>query len=99
MEYFPSQALSGNGGNPIAIDNTGDNGIFLEQMNMANGFAFCKTVPMPKINAYNFAINDRCYNILNTHTLYDPSMIDDPKYVWTSSSINYDTAMGMANIH
>ena len=60
---------------------------------------FSKATPMPKINAYNFAINDRCYNPLNTHTLYDPAMIDDKAYVWDDQSINYDTAMGMANVH
>lgn len=29
MDYYPSQPLSGNGGNPIEIDSTGSNGIFL----------------------------------------------------------------------
>lgn len=54
---------------------------------------------MPRINAFNFAINERCYNIMNTHTLYDPAMIDDMKYNWNPNSVNYDTAMGMANVH
>ena len=55
--------------------------------------------PMPRINAFNFAVNERCYDILNTHTLYDPSMIDNQNYVWNSYSVNYDTAMGMPNVH
>ena len=54
---------------------------------------------MPRINPYNFAINDRCYNPLNGYTLYDPAMIDVPYYIWTANSVNVDTAMGMANIH
>ena len=29
MDYFPSQPLSGNGGNPIQLDSTGDNSVFL----------------------------------------------------------------------
>lgn len=29
MEYYPSQPLSGNGGNPIDFDGLGSNGIFL----------------------------------------------------------------------
>lgn len=38
---------------------------------------FSKLMPNPRINCYNFAINDRCYNVLNSHTLYDPAMIDN----------------------
>jgi hypothetical protein len=26
-------------------------------------------------------------------------MIDNKNYIWGSGSVNYDTAMGMANIH
>jgi hypothetical protein len=37
---------------------------------------FENKVPHPRINAFNFAINDRPYDVLNTHTLYDPAMID-----------------------
>jgi hypothetical protein len=60
---------------------------------------FSSNSPMPRINAYNFAINDRCYNVYNTHTLYDPAMINDPNYLWNAQSINADTAMGMSSIH
>jgi hypothetical protein len=52
-----------------------------------------------KINPFNFAINERCYNVLNTHTFYDPAMIDDVNYQWGSTSVNADTAFGMANVH
>ena len=66
---------------------------------MSRDFFFVKNKPSPKINAYNFAINERCYDIMNTHTFYDPSMIDSSDYQWTSLSVNNDTAMGMANLH
>jgi hypothetical protein len=54
---------------------------------------------MPRINAFNFAINDRPYDVYNTHTFYDPAMIDDISYSWTTLSVNADTAMGMAYMH
>jgi hypothetical protein len=66
---------------------------------MAKGFIFEKETPIPRINSFNFAVNDRPYDVYNTHTFYDPSMIDDPSYVWSSSSINADTAMGMPYLH
>lgn len=66
---------------------------------MSNGYMFSKLMPHPRINAFNFAINQRCYNVYNSHTLYDPSMINNINYQWGASSVNYDTAMGMANIH
>mgnify|MGYP003532050304 CR=1 FL=1 len=58
------------------MDSTGNNGVFLEQLMMAHDYTFSKK-PNPRINCFNFAINDRCYDIYNTHTLYDPAMIDD----------------------
>ena len=60
---------------------------------------FTKNSPMPRINAYNFEINERCYNVYNNHTFYDPAMIDDSQYVWNGTSINNDTALGMPNVH
>ncbi len=66
---------------------------------MSNGHLFEKNKAKPKINEYNFAINDRCYDIMNTHTFYDPAMIDDLNYQWGGQSVNCDTAMGYANIH
>ena len=60
---------------------------------------FEKRIPNPRINAYNFAINDRPYNIYNTHTFYDPSMIDDIAYQWGADTVNSDTAMGMSFLH
>lgn len=60
---------------------------------------FNKVNPNPRINAYNFAINDRCYNIANKQTFYQLAMINDANYVWKPTSVNSDTALGMPNIH
>lgn len=60
---------------------------------------FNKVNPWPRINAYNFAINDRCYDVTRKNTFYDPSMIDQLLYKWTPQSVNYDTALGMPMIH
>lgn len=60
---------------------------------------FNKVNPWPRINTYNFAINDRCYDITNQRPLYDTNMINKTIYSWGTHSVNYDTAMGMANIH
>lgn len=54
---------------------------------------------VPRINAYNFAINDRCYDPTNTRTFYDPNMLQNAKYVFSSTSVNADTALGMPYIH
>lgn len=55
---------------------------------MANGYLFEKRIPAPRINPFNFAINERCYDIQNTHTFYDPAMIDNENYTWSPLSIN-----------
>jgi hypothetical protein len=55
--------------------------------------------PMHRINAFNFAINERPYNIFNTHTMYDTAMIDNLNYAWNAQSVNYDTALGMPYVH
>ena len=60
---------------------------------------FSNLMPSPRINAYNFAINERCYDITNVNTYYDPSMINNYAYKWSQNSINVDTAMGMPFIH
>ena len=59
---------------------------------------FSKT-PLPRINPYNFAINERQYNITNKNTFYDPEMVGNPLYVFTGSSVNADTAMGLSWLH
>ncbi len=66
---------------------------------MANGYTFSRNTANPRINPFNFAINERCYNVYNTHTFYDPGMIDNLNYSWNAYSINSDTAMGMPNVH
>lgn len=54
---------------------------------------------LPRINSYNFAINDRPYNPTNTQTFYDPSALNNSQYNWSGTSVNADTAMGMSWIH
>jgi hypothetical protein len=54
---------------------------------------------LPRINSYNFAINDRCYDPNNSQTFYDPTMYNNPNYVFGPNSINSDTALGMSYIH
>jgi hypothetical protein len=71
----------------------------MDQLHLSTGLFFEKNKPPMKINAFNFAINERCYDILNAHTFYDPGMVDDPTYQWTNGSINADTAFGMPNVH
>ena len=66
---------------------------------MANGYTFSNNLPMPRINCFNFAVNQRCYDVYNVNTLYDPAMIDNKTYHWDATSVNYDTAMGMSHIH
>lgn len=60
---------------------------------------FNKVNPNPRINAYNFAINDRCYDINNKRTYYDKAMINDSNYTWNKNSVNSDTSLGMPHIH
>lgn len=55
--------------------------------------------PLPRINAYNFAVNERPYNVTNKNTFYDPDMVGNLNYTFTSNSVNADTAMGMSWIH
>lgn len=59
-------------------------------------FAKC---PLPRINAYNFAINGRLYDPTNKNTFYDPNMLNNQSYAFKSNSVNCDTAMGMSWIH
>jgi len=60
---------------------------------------FNKVNPWPRINAYNFAINERCYDVTNKSTFYDQQMPGVVSYDWTQASVNSDTALGMAHIH
>lgn len=61
---------------------------------------FNKINPWPRINAYNFAINERCYDVTNKKTFYDPAMYNKKNtYQWSSNSVNTDTALGMSYLH
>lgn len=98
-DFFPSQPLQGNAGNPTMIDNQPDNTIFLKQLYWSNNYMFNMNIPMPRINKTNFAINRRCYDPSNTQTYYDPAMLNNASYTWTPKSVNCDTAMGMPYFH
>ena len=64
-----------------------------------SNYMFSKTT-LPRMNAYNFAINSRPYDPTNTSTFYDPNMFQSGlTYNFTTKSINSDTAMGMSWIH
>jgi hypothetical protein len=89
----------GNGGNPMMLDNSGDNSIFLENIFYSHNYMFSNLTASPRINAYNFAINGRCYDVTNADTLYDPTMINNVDFGWSSSAVNADTAMGISSIH
>lgn len=54
---------------------------------------------LPRINAFNFAINNRPYQVSNKNTFYDPNMLGNHNYVFTANSVNADTALGMSWIH
>lgn len=75
-----------------------DNSNFVENLYWSNDYMFAKT-PLPRINQYNFAINDRIYNVNNKNTYYDPAILNNINYAFTNSSINGDTALGSAWIH
>lgn len=82
VDYWPPQPFKGNGGNVNSNQLEDDNTIFIENLYWANNYMFGKNA-LPRINAYNFAINDRCYNPNNTNTFYDPKMINSATYTFT----------------
>lgn len=99
-EYFPSQPIIGNAGNPSTLDTTGDAWPFYEQLLLSSNFLFNTNLPTPKINIKNFAINGRCYNANNKNTFLDPSLsLYSASYVYSSNSINTDTALGQSHFH
>lgn len=60
---------------------------------------FSKT-PIPRLNPFNFAVNQRPYDPTKTQTFYDPNMLGKGAgYQWTNTSVNADTALGMPWIH
>lgn len=75
-----------------------DNSQFVENIYWAGSYMFTKTV-LPRINAHNFAINNRPYNPSNSQTFYDPSMLNNQNYSFGNTSVNADTALGMPWIH
>lgn len=70
LDYYPTQPIIGNGGNPEDLDETGDNWPYYQLILLSNNFLFNTNIPYPKINQKNFAVNRRCYNPANTNTYY-----------------------------
>lgn len=97
-DYWPPQPFKGNGGNPASNNMDDDNSIFIENLYWANNYMFSKN-SMPRINPYNFAVNDRPYDPTNRNTFYDLAMKGNQAYSFTSRSVNGDTALGMPYIH
>ena len=67
---------------------------------MSYNYKFVTNTPQPRINAWNFAVNSRCYNPAATGPLYDVnSQFNGTTYTSTSSTVNTDTAMGYPHFH
>lgn len=98
VDYWPPQPYKGNGGNVFSNNYDDDNSVFVENIYATYSYLFTKSV-LPRINTYNFAINNRPYNPSNTNTFYDPSLLNNQNYAFNANSVNADTAMGMAWIH
>lgn len=98
-EFFPSQPIIGNAGNPQILDTTGDNWAFYQQILLSSNYLFNTNFPFPKINMKNFAINGRIYNSSNQSTYLNNLMYNNPTYTFTPQSVNADTALGMSNFH
>ena len=98
VDYWPPQPFKGNGGNVCSNNIDDDNSVFVENIYWNNNYMFSKS-SLPRINAFNFAINDRPYAVSNKNTFYDPNMLGNHNYTFTSNSVNADTALGMAWIH
>lgn len=98
-EFFPPQPIVGNAGNPEILDSTGDNSLFYLQILKSLDYLFNTNYPHPKINRWNFAINNRCYNPYNTGPLYPSIMFQQPTQTAWINSVNGDTAMGLPYLH
>lgn len=98
VDYWPPQPYKGNGGNVMSNNDDDDNSNFLENIYWSYGYMFSKT-PLPRINAYNFSINNRPYTVTNKNTFYDPGLLNNQNASFGANSVNADTAMGMAWIH
>ncbi len=56
VDYWPPQPYKGNGGNVMSNNIDDDNSIFVDNIYWSAGYMFEKS-PLPRINAYNFALN------------------------------------------
>ncbi len=66
----------------------------------SNNFLFNVNQELPRINRWNFAVNNRCYDPTNQNTMISSAVLTNPNtYVWNSSTVNIDTAMGHSFFH
>lgn len=100
-DYFPAQPILGNGGNPVLVDSSGDNSQFLMRLLTAYNYKFTTQIPQPRINAFNFAINARCYDPTNTNTAIKLSQVGQgvAGSVLVPGNFNTDTAIGYPSFH
>lgn len=69
VDYWPPQPWKGNGGNVTSNNQDDDNSVYVENIYWSGNYMFNKS-PLPRINPYNFSLNDRVYNVLNVNTMY-----------------------------
>lgn len=94
--YWPTQPIVGNAGNPEPVDGDVDNYVYMEQLLLSTLYLFSTNHPMPKINKYNFAINGRCYDSDRKDTYYTNM---DGQLSPTVANVNKDTALGYSWYH
>ena len=82
VDYWPPQPYKGNGGNVASNNYDDDNSIFVENIYWSGNYMFSKA-PLPRINPYNFAVNERPYDVTNKNTFYDTSMYQNYNYTFT----------------
>ena len=67
---------------------------------MSNNYKFVTNTPQPRINAWNFAINGRCYNAANTATFFrGNTMFGKSTINLDEQVVNTDTALGYSWWH
>jgi hypothetical protein len=69
VDYWPPQPYKGNAGNIASNEVDYDNSVFIENIYWSGNYMFSKSA-LPRINAYNFALNERPYDVKNTQTFY-----------------------------
>lgn len=98
-DFYPAQPITGNGGCPVQIDQSGDNSEFLQYLLMTYNYRFATNTPQPRINSFNFAVNARNYDPTQTTSFYNPNTLFNNTATLNATTVNMDTAMGMPWFH